>query len=149
MLKPGLLNLPLSAFLVAIRLTTAWKFVVHAENKIQIENILKVWRYNIIAIIIIRIMNKKTTTHIFLQSSWVSSRSVSLTPTFGRHLPTLYNIFSSGRSKGYLHLSLLSQIVLFLLFFSFLILIGVLILNPLVLERVEVVLQLGEARWSL
>ena len=139
MLKPGLLNLPLSAFLVAIRLTTAWKFVVHAENQIQIENILKVWRYNIIAIIIIRIMNKKTTTHIFLQSSWVSSRSVSLTPTFGRHLPTLYNIFSGGRSKGYFRLFLL----------LFLIQIGGLILNPLVLERVEVVLQLGEARRSL
>ena len=96
-------------------------------------------------------MKKKTITHIILQSSWVSSRSVSLTPTFGRHLPTLYNIFSGGRSKGYLHLFLLSQIVLFLFFFFFffLIQIGVLILNPLVLERVEVVLQLGEARRSL
>ena len=54
-----MLNLPLLAFLLAIRLTTAWKFVVHAENQIQIENILKVWRYNIIAIIIIRIMKEK------------------------------------------------------------------------------------------
>ena len=51
-LKPGLPNSQSPAFLLAIRFTTAWKIVVHVENQIQIENILKVWRYNIIAIII-------------------------------------------------------------------------------------------------